>query len=151
MVSRVALRADDIPLGEQTVAQVSYFYGFHSFFLFSKNGFWRFSFDLKLNFSCHPGSTVSKGAAEMVPVEVINVNILHLLIEQSNQQDFTKLGKHVGLLIINDEICYSQICLKMARVTLSMKVSCPNQSGLGPSLSESTFSNMFPVIFEMCL
>jgi len=67
----------------------------------------------------------------MVPVEVINVNILHLLIEQSNQQDFTELGKHVGLLIINGEICCSQICLKMARVTLSMKVSRPNQSGLG--------------------
>ena len=35
-------------------------------------------------------------------------------------------------LIINDEICYSQICLKMALVT----PLCPKQSSLGPYLSE---------------
>ena len=51
-------------------------------------------------FPCHTGPAVGKGAAEMVPVEVINVNILHLLKEHSNQQDFTEPGKYVGLLVI---------------------------------------------------
>ena len=97
VVSRVALRADDIPLGEQTVAQVSYLY---RFLLFLNNEYWLLFLDLTMIFPCHTGPAVGKGAAEMVPVEVINVNILHLLKEHSNQQDFTEPGKYVGLLVI---------------------------------------------------
>ena len=54
----------------------------------------------RLIFPCHTGSAVGERAAEVVAVEVINVNFLHLLTEHSNQQDLIYQLKPVGLFVI---------------------------------------------------